>query len=126
MAGGRPSKYNEDVLETARDYIINFADHDDIIPSIAGLACVIGVCRDTVHEWAKDENKPEFSDIIRQLSTAQERKLLNGGLSGACNPMISKLVLSKHGYQEKVQQDNISSDNSMTPSLTVEVVGTDD
>ncbi len=30
MAGGRPSKYNDEILATARDYIVNFADYDEL------------------------------------------------------------------------------------------------
>lgn len=101
MAGGRPTKYNDEVLATAKDYIVNYEDYGDVIPSIAGLACEIGVCRDTVHAWVKDDDKAEFSDIIKQLATSQERKLLNGGLANQYNAMISKLVLAKHGYTDK-------------------------
>ncbi len=115
MAGGRPSKYNDETLSTATDYIVNFADYDDVIPSVAGLACALEVCRDTIYDWASQEGKAEFSDIVKRLSTYQERKLLNGGLNGTLNPMISKLILSKHGYAEKSEVDNKSSDGSMTP-----------
>jgi hypothetical protein len=45
--------------------------------------------------------------------THQERKLTNGSLSNQLNPMIAKLMLSKHGYSDKI--DNVSSDGSMTP-----------
>jgi hypothetical protein len=31
----------------------------------------------------------------------QERTLLNGGLGKDFNPVITKLVLGKHGYSEK-------------------------
>lgn len=120
MAGGRPSKYNNETLSIAEDYIVNFADHDDVIPSVAGLACVLQVCRDTIYDWASQEGKAEFSDIVKRLSTAQERRLLNGGLGGTMNPVISKLVLSKHGYAEKSEVDNKSSDGSMShPGYTI-------
>ena len=31
----------------------------------------------------------------------QERFLVEGGVSGSYNPMISKLILTKHGYADK-------------------------
>ena len=113
MAGGRPTKYNDEILSTAEDYIVNYEEYGDVIPSIAGLACELGVSRETVHAWTKDDDKIEFSDIIKSLATAQERKLLNGGLKGGYNPMISKLILTKHGYSDKSEVDNRSSDGSL-------------
>ena len=101
--GGRPTKYNDEVLRKAKDYIENYETYGDVIPSIAGLCQEIDLHRDTVHTWAKDKNKKQFSDIIKALSYAQERKLLNGGLNSQLNSAITKLVLSKHGYHDNPQ-----------------------
>lgn len=124
MAGGRPSIYTPKLLEKARDYVLNYANYGDMIPSIAGLACELSISRDTCHAWAKDEDKPEFSDIIRDIAQAQERKLVNGGLSGDLNPQITKLVLAKHGYSDKQEIDHTSSDGSMSQqhNVTIELV----
>jgi len=111
----RPTKYTQEALDLARDYVQNFEDYGDVIPTVAGLACEIGVCRDTIHTWVKEEGKEEFSDIVKGMMSAQERKLVNGGLSGGHNPMISKLLLSKHGYSDKQEVDLSSKDGSMTP-----------
>lgn len=117
MAGGRPTKYSDEVLSTAQDYIVNFADYEDIVPSVAGLACALELSRDTIYEWIKHEDKQEFSDTIRKLLTAQERKLINGSLGNSLNPMISKLLLAGHGHSDKQEIDNKSSDGSMTPKV---------
>lgn len=121
---GRPSIYTPGLLERARDYVLNYADYGDMIPSIAGLACELKISRDTCHSWAKDDDKPEFSDIIRDIAQAQERKLVNGGLSGDLNPQITKLVLAKHGYSDKQEIDHTSSDGSMSQqhNVTIELV----
>lgn len=121
---GRPSIYTPELLERARDYVLNYADYGDMIPSIAGLACELKISRDTCHAWAKDDDKPEFSDIIRDIAQAQERKLVNGGLSGDLNPQITKLVLAKHGYSDKQEIDHTSSDGSMSQqhNVTIELV----
>lgn len=111
MAGGRPSIYTPELLAKARDYVLNYADYGDQIPSIAGLACELSISRETCHTWAKDEEKPEFSDIVRDISQAQERKLLNGGLSGDFNPSIAKLVMTKHGYSDKLETEHSGSIN---------------
>ncbi len=115
MAGGRPSKYDDETLTLAKDYIVNYEDYDDVVPTVAGLSCELGICRETVYAWAADEDKPEFSDIVKQLMARQERKLSNGSLSNLLNPMIAKLMLSKHGYSEKQDINHQSIDGSMSP-----------
>ena len=72
-------------------------------PSIAGLAVFLKVNRSTVYEWK--ENHPEFSDMLDEMLAEQEKRLIEGGLAGIYNPMITKLVLTKHGYHDKLDQD---------------------
>jgi hypothetical protein len=114
MAGGRPTKYNDEVLATAKDYIVNYEEYGDIVPSVAGLACELGIARETIYDWIKQESKSEFSDTVKQLLTAQERKLINGSLGNSLNPMIAKLLLAGHGHSEKQEINHQSSDGSMT------------
>jgi hypothetical protein len=45
--------------------------------------------------------------------------LIDGGLIGDFNPTITKLMLTKHGYSDKQEVDNKSSDGSMTPKVTL-------
>ncbi|HBF48192.1 MAG TPA: hypothetical protein DDW91_17800 [Shewanella frigidimarina] len=106
MAGGRPTKYNDEMVTLAEDYIVNFGEYGDAVPTIAGLACEIGISRDTVYAWMAEPEKQAFSDIAKQLMTHQERKLTNGSLSNQLNPMIAKLMLSKHGYSDKQEIDH--------------------
>ncbi len=115
MAGGRPTKLTPEVMATAADYAVNFADYDDLIPTIAGLAGELKVSRETVHAWSREGGNPEFSDIVKDLMGNQERKLVNGSLGNQLNPMIAKLMLSKHGYSDKQEIDHQSSDGTMSP-----------
>jgi len=124
MAGGRPTKYNDEMVTLAEDYIVNFGEYGDAVPTIAGLACELGISRDTVYAWMAEPEKQAFSDIAKQLMTHQERKLTNGSLSNQLNPMIAKLMLSKHGYSDKI--DNTSSDGSMSPKASNVVVTSSD
>ena len=120
MAGGRPTKYNEEALNTAEDYIVNFSDYGDAIPSVVGLAVALETHRDTIYAWAKEEGKESFSDIVKRLSTNQERKLLNGGLDNSFNPTIAKLLLGKHGYSDKTETDITSGGEKLSaPTYTV-------
>ena len=119
MSGGRPTDYTPELLAKAWEYANGgweFAG--DLVPSVAGLACEIGVRRETCHAWAKDESK-EFSNILAKIAEQQERKLLNGGLGGDFNAPITKMMLTKHGYSDRVENDHTSSDGTMTPTRIV-------
>jgi hypothetical protein len=127
MAGGRPSKYSDELCRKARLYVNGgYAEAGDVVPQIAGLACELGISRDTVYDWAADPEKQEFSDIVTQCLGAQERKLFNGSLSGELNPTISKLMLTKHGYSERIQQEVSGADGGPIKTdntWRIEIVG---
>jgi hypothetical protein len=109
---GRPSKYGE-CLPKAQEYLMGaWRTVGNVVPSRAGLACFLGVNRDTVQEWAKEYE--EFSGIVKGIDTMQEMELSDRGLDGTFNSAITKLLLSKHGYSDKVETDHKSSDGSMS------------
>ena len=84
------------------------------LPSKGGLAVYLNVTRETVYDWA--QKYPEFSYIIERLGAIQEERLLNNGLSGTYNPTIAKVLLTKHGYREGI--DNTTNDKDLpTPIL---------
>jgi hypothetical protein len=118
MTAGRPSLYTPELIKRARGYLTSYQDMGDKVPSIAGLACVLGVTRETCRAWGNEPDKPEFSAILMELMQRQERALLNGGLGGDFNPTITKMMMTKHGYSDKVENDHTSSDGSMTPKDT--------
>ena len=105
MAGGRPTKYCQEIVDKAWEYIDNYKDHGDVIPSHAGMACVLDIGKSTLYDWAEDPDK-EFSDILGKCNQKQEKVLLNGGLSNEFNAAITKLALGKQGYSEKIENDN--------------------
>ncbi len=116
--GGRPSKYTPELIERAIAYVDGgWKDHGDLIPSVAGLAVALDVRRETLHVWALDPEKEQFSNILGKLSENQENILLQNGLANKFNSTITKLVLSKHGYSDKVETDLKSSDGTMTPHV---------
>jgi hypothetical protein len=122
MPAGRPTLYTPELVRRARGYLTSYADMGDKVPSIAGLACVLGITRETCHAWAKDPEKQEFSDILKELMQRQERALLNGGLGGEFNAPITKMILTKHGYSDKTETDHTSSDGSMTPQVVERII----
>lgn len=114
MPAGRPTDYTRDTIFAAWQYAMGgWRDAGDKVPSVAGLACEIGVHRDTCYAWGRDPEKAEFSDILKKIAETQERELLNNGLGGVFNAPITKMMLSKHGYADAV--DNKSTDGSMSP-----------
>jgi hypothetical protein len=111
----RPTEYTPEIVEMAKEYLETFSDLGDVVPTIAGMACEIGRARSTLYKWAGEDGKEEFSDIFNQVAEYQERRLVNGGLSGGFNPAVTKMMLTKHGYSDKSEIDHRSGDGSMTP-----------
>ena len=78
---GRPCELNEAVIEKAWLYLKGgYKEQGNAVPSIAGLAFALGKSRDTMYEWATQND--EFSDILECIATAQEMLLIDGGLNG--------------------------------------------
>jgi len=112
---GRPTRYNKSILEKANSYISGEYEKEEVIPTIAGLSLHLDISRDTVYDWSSQDDKREFSDIVSKLMAWQEVKLTNGGITGNFNASITKLMLTKHGYTDK-QEQNVVSDISITVS----------
>ncbi|WP_223789566.1 DNA-packaging protein [Marinicella meishanensis] len=97
----RPTKYNDDVLKQAKDYLQNYEKHGHPFPSIVGLSIVLGLAKSTVSAWKNDDDKPEFSDTLEKIKDQQHVTLLNKGLTGEFNASITKLMLHNFGYSER-------------------------
>ena len=98
----RPSKYTAEYLAKAKEYLFNWKELGHMIPSAVGLADYLEVAESTVYEHANKHK--EFSEILRRINSKQQLELINGGLSNQLNANIAKLVLGKHGYHDKQDQ----------------------
>ena len=129
-AGGRPPTYDQELVEKARVYLAQCIDESFDrggerpqhalkvkIPTKGGLAVYLGVARETLFDWAKKYQ--EFSNIMEQMGAVQEERLINNGLSGDYNPTIAKVLLTKHGYREGIDQTTNDKDIP-TPILNVQ------
>lgn len=127
MAGGRPTEYTPELIEKAKSYLTTCIDVNEDkengiskqvnIPSKAGLALALGVSRETLYDWASKYE--EFSDIMEQMGAKQEIALINNGLSGKYNQTITKVLLTKHGYREGI--DQTTNDKELpTPIMNVQ------
>lgn len=121
MPGGRPTKYTPELLEKAKEYVHNYEMYDQAFPSDIGLALVLGIGTTTLYEWAKDDRKKEFQDILVEINSTQQIVAWNKGLRGEYNAMLVKLLLGKHGHHEKV--DTTHSGPNGNP-ITVDVLHT--
>lgn len=116
MPGGRPTDYDDKVLEDTEWYLEHYNDEEigDAIPQIAGLAKYLKVSRDTIYEWMTHEDKKEFSDTCKAILSEQELALINKGLTGEFNPAFTKFVLSaNHNMREK---SDVTSDGKQLPT----------
>ncbi|WP_334324336.1 DNA-packaging protein [Gilliamella apicola] len=122
---GRPSELAECLIK-AKEYLLGgFKDVEEVVPSIAGLACYLGKARSRVYEYGKSNE--EFKDTLEAIQSLQESLLVNKGLTGEFNSPIVKLMLANHGYSEKQSIDHQSSDGSMSPKpVRVELVSPDE
>lgn len=118
---GRPTDYTDDMLKLAREYI---DDCPDKVPMVVGLCKYISRAKSTVYRWAKEEGKEEFKDILEEIEENQHIELINGGLDNIFNSAITKMMLTKHGYSDKVEQD-ITSGGKPINSWVVNPVTTD-
>jgi len=109
---GRPTKYNQEMYDNAMYYIANFKTisignaSNAVVPTAAGLAIYLGVNKSTLYAWADEHD--EFSNTLDFLNDMQEYELTNNGLSGKFSGVITKLMLSNHGYSEKTEVENKS------------------
>lgn len=112
MAVGRPTDYNDTLVEKAREYLTNLPN-DEKIHSIEGLADYINISRSNIYLWASQEDKIAFSDIVENIREKQGKRLINGGLGGDFNPSITKVMLTKHGYREGT---DVTTDGKALPT----------
>jgi hypothetical protein len=108
---GRPTLYDADILEKVKIYLKITKDKEINksirvnLPKIEGLAKFLGVNKDTLYEWAK--HYPEFSDALEKVRNEQFCRLIDEGLAGRYNSVITKLILSSnHGLKETTRQIN--------------------
>jgi len=115
----RPTKYTPELLEKAHSYIANWRTLGDMIPSHEALSLYLEINRATLYDWRDQEGKEEFSDILDQILVLQQQELVNNGLSGDFNAAITKLVLGKHGYSDKVDTDVTTRGEKVSNNFTI-------
>jgi len=88
------------------------------LPTFIGFAHLIGVCRDTLYEWA-DKHKP-FSDSMKKARELQERNWRICSLKGLYNPAFT-IFMGKNVFKWSDRQDvSVKKEESLTVSLDPE------
>lgn len=99
---GRPTNYNDALLKKAYQYLEVYKELGEPIPTQAGLAVYLGVCKRSLTDW--EHKHPNFLQLIDALKAEQEKTVIAGAMLNEFNSTISKLLLTKHGYSDKVEQ----------------------
>ena len=120
MKAGRKPLHSEEMETAAREYL---ADCPDAVPTITGLALHLGVGRATLNAWVAAD-RGDMQEIAEKVAMLQERKLICNGLMGDFNPAITKMMLTKHGYSDKMETDITTKGQSIN-TWTVNPVTTD-
>lgn len=119
---GRPTKYSDEVQETADHYAQNFVEYGDPVPSVAGLADALDVARRTIYGWS--EKHERFLHTLERIENRQHKFLVSGGLTNEFNAGITKLMLHNHGYSDKMATD-LTSNGQTVESMDWNVVRPD-
>jgi hypothetical protein len=118
---GRPSGLTPELIEKAKEYLVSgYKEIENIVPSIAGLGCYLGIGRSTIYEYKA--LSPEFADTLDAIMMKQEMLLINGGLSQQFSGTITKLMLANHGYSDKVETDITTNGENINNPTVIELV----
>lgn len=146
--GGRPPKYTDDFADQLIEYfnapptreVVVRDKHGNettqvmpgVFPTLARFAANIGVCRDTLHDWATAKNpngthrQPKFSDAYKRAKALQEANLVEGTMAGAYNSTFA-IFTAKNvlGWRDKIEQEITGKDGAPLAGIQVMFVNAD-
>lgn len=116
----RPVTFTDELQQKAWEYVDNYAEHGHAFPSVVGLCDIIKRAKSTIYDWA-DRDDNQFSDILEAIKEKQELVTFNKSMIGEYNPTIAKLLLGKHGYHDKQDQQLTGADGGPVKIAAYEV-----
>ncbi len=127
MAGGRPSKLNNEMLAKAQEFLSGGwkSDLDGIAtyPGLMGLALYLDIHISTVEDWDKNADKSElhgkFSVIVKKIRALKKFYLVHLGLGNQLQPRVCGIMLSRVGIVEKKPDETkiIKVEGALPPAL---------
>lgn len=130
----RPTLLTKELRSKAAEYLTLRRDNVELtekgalafvevqLPSIADFALFLGITRETVYDWSNKDSVRhdiDFSDIVKEISMEQEKRLINNGLGGLYAPKVVGMILAKHGYSEKIETDITSKGESIGSNAVI-------
>jgi len=76
----RPTKYEPKMIGQVKEYIQSCGRLQTELPTVDGVALLLGVDDDQINEWSK--KYPEFHATIKELKATQKDQLINDGMYG--------------------------------------------
>lgn len=126
----RNTKYTDSTVEITRQYIDSCSRESTELPTIEGIALVLGVNDETIGIWAK--KYPEFDEVIKDLKAKQKTQLMNDGLYGGKeinSTMAIFLLKVNHGMietEKKILAGEIDNPIKIDVGLALDkIYGTD-
>lgn len=113
----RPTNHSKELEEKAFEYLeTGWIEAGHAVPMVVGLCQYINRSRSIIYDWAKDEDK-RFSDILEQLKELQELVVFSRSLKGEYNSTMAKLMLVKHGYTDKQEEEKLATPQKIEVTL---------
>lgn len=103
-----------------------------VFPTLARFAAMIGVTRETLHDWATAKTPegelkhPDFSYAYKKAKEFQEANLVEGTMAGAYNSTFA-IFTAKNvlGWRDKTEQEITGKDGSPLAGIQVSFVTPD-
>lgn len=100
-----------------------------VFPTLARFAAMIGVTRETLHDWATAKNPdgelkhPDFSYAYKRAKEFQEANLVEGTMAGAYNSTFA-IFTAKNvlGWRDKTEQEITGKDGTPLTGIQVSFV----
>lgn len=95
-----------------------------LIPTLEGLALMLGVDRKTLHNYSKEEGYENFFHTVKKakdyILSCKTHHLINGG---GCLPGLIFDLKNNHGFADKIEQE-IKSENehSVTVQHDIQII----
>ncbi len=142
---GRPSVYDPKFCEELMEFFSQPATREVTVrdakgnerteilpgtfPTLARFAAMIGVTRETLHDWATAKTlegelrHPEFSFAYKKAKEFQEANLVEGTLAGAYNSTFA-IFTAKNvlGWRDKTEQEITGKDGAPLTGIQVSFV----